>query len=648
MSQPRNTKAFIKEVAGFIRTNNGKEKLLSALEKVSGEVEVKPPLTLEKLLSVFGATVLLFPPDVERDKPLRVGRTTTIKERESWLKALENLDKLIENPALQTAIEDKKREFGLVEPDENSTLCVKNEMLETVTTVELFAEDLALRVNLLLTEIETGQAILETLTVTPHLLKLGEQIGEKIEVLEFILRIEEKINPFVNAEQPPENPTLENRRTSSIATETLLKKDFLPVSSSASYQAMREVVALKKFTQDVESPYPTAYVEKATIKGKIQLTPLQKETVSGEKLKELEASMWRKREQLSDLHVDVIDAICATWIIQAGSPDSKAVITADDILKLRGLKPHLSGNGRRGGFTAEQRSEIIEAIQDLENVWFEITEKVKRGKKDKTDFIQSRAVVVLDRGGQLNLDGSLDVTWFIFRPGTIFAKYLLTEGRQTALLSAHALRYHVKAEAVEKRLARYFSWQWRIRSKTTTYLQPYEVGTLVKEAGIVIRQLKPSRLSERLEKALDKLQADGLIAAWQYSNWDWAKAKKHGWLNDWLSAKIAIEPPEFIKDSYQIIQQPANLKTISAKSSQTDVSEPTNTSGAETKKVFPRNEIELAHQVKAKRKLMKLTQMQLAEQLNLSQATMARVEGKQKISDEAKQKVLAWLKLETE
>jgi transcriptional regulator with XRE-family HTH domain len=78
------------------------------------------------------------------------------------------------------------------------------------------------------------------------------------------------------------------------------------------------------------------------------------------------------------------------------------------------------------------------------------------------------------------------------------------------------------------------------------------------------------------------------------------------------------------------------------------VSEPTNTSGAETKKVFPRNEIELAHQVKAKRKLMKLTQMQLAEQLNLSQATMARVEGKQKISDEAKQKVLAWLKLETE
>ncbi len=630
MQETPQTSTLIETVAEFLRSQTGKTQMRLALEQVSGEVEIAPPLTLEKLMSVFGTTVLLFPPDISADTPLRVGRITTAENREKWIAGLGKLDKLLGNRTLQQALEEIKQQTG--ETKKASPLGTLDDYfsLAELPPLEQFAEELALRSNLLIMEATNRQNANNFETTLPNFLKIGESLVEQLETLSIILSVNEKINPAPLNAEPHNNSTLENQRASSIATETLLKREFLTVSSSASYQAMREVVALKKFTNDIESPFPTAYVEKATIKGKIQLTPLKQETVRGEKLKELEVSMWQKREQLSDLHVDVIDAMSATWIIQAASPDSKAVITADDILKLRGLKPHLGGSGRRGGFTAEQRTEIIEAIQDLENLWFEITEKVQRGKKTKTDFIQSRALAVLDRGGQINLDGTLDVTWFVFKPGSIFARYLLTEGRQTALLSARALRYHVRAEAVEKRLVRYLSWQWRIRSKTTSYLQPYEVQTLVKECGLQVPKRNANRVCERLEKALDKLQSDNLISGWQYLGWEWEQTKKHGWVNDWLSARIAIEPPDLIKDSYETIHAPHENQTVKQ---------------IETAKTSSplRKEADIAAAVKSKRKAAKLTQMQLSEELGLSQATLARVEGGKKVSDDAKRKVLDWL-----
>lgn len=580
--------------------------MLKTLERVSGKMEIKPPITLDKLMSVFGTTALMFPPTGETDKSLEVGRISTSEEREVWVSALGKLDKLVENKQLNEFILSEGENFE-------------------INSLESFAEELAIRSRVLLMEFNNSNSLNENGYPLPNQLKIGELLAAELDKLLLILEAEKNLRTQETQENFPPDANQENQRTSRIATESLLKKDFLPVSSSASYQAMREVVALKKFKKDEESPYPTAFVDKSSVKGKIQLTPLQTEAVFGEKLKELEVSMWKKREQLSDLHVDAIDAMCATWIVQATSDESRAVITADDILKLRGLKPHLSGSGRRGGYTMEQREEIVQAVQDLENIWFEITEKVKRGKKSKSDFIQSRAVVVTDRGGQMRLDGSLDVMWFVFRPGSIFARYLLTEGRQSALLAAQALRYNVRTQAVEKRLVRYLSWQWRIRSKSVTYLQPYEAQTLVKEGGIKIPKRNAHLVCERLEKALDRLQSDNLIAAWQYLDWDWSQTNKHGWIKTWLSAKIAIEPPDLIRDSYENISQTIEKPLLSAMPQK------------------PRNEAEIALQTKAMRRANKMTQMQLAENLGLSQPTLSRIESGRKVSVEEKEKVLKWL-----
>lgn len=608
------SKPLIKETASYFRSEEGKRQLIETLEKVSGKIEITPPITLDKLMSVFGTTALMFPPNVPTDTTLKVGRVSNEKERELWVSALSNLDKLLNNADLEREVLNQTETINLNE----------------ISSLEGFAEELAIRTRVLLMEINNTNFSMGSSQPLPNQLKIGELLSGQLDTLVLILEIERTLRLQTSDKLPDAGQ--ENQRTSRIATEALLKKDFLPVSSSASYQAMREVVALKKFSKDVESPFPTAYVEKSSIKGKIQLTPLQSETVYGEKLKELEMSMWQKREQLSDLHVDVIDAMCATWIVQASSEESRAVITADDVLKLRGLKAHLSGTGRRGGYTMEQREEIVGAVQDLENIWFEITEKVRRGKKSKSDFIQSRAVVVTDRGGQMRLDGSLDVMWFVFRPGSIFARYLLTEGRQSALLAAQALRYNVRTEAVEKRLVRYLSWQWRIRSKSSTYLQPYEAQTLIKEAGIKVPERNANRACERLEKALDRLQADNLILGWQYVEWNWDDAKKHGWIKNWLTTKIAIEPPDLIRDSYQSIGQTIETPLLNLME----------------KTPLPRNEAEIALQTKTKRKALNLSQMQLAELLGLSQPTLSRIESGRKVSADETKKILNWLASEPE
>jgi DNA-binding transcriptional regulator YiaG len=617
MNELTKKKPLIKESAVFYRTKTGREQMAEALESVSGKVEIRPPLTLEKLMSVFGTTVLMFPPDINEDEPLEVGRISTVEEREVWLNVLASLDRLLNNKSLEKEI------FNL---NKNQ---INNKILSEINSLEGFAEEVAIRARVLMMQVNSEVVVSgSNSNPLPNQLKIGELLADQLDALVLIIKIEEELGKKTN--KTIENPNIENKRISEIATESLLKKDFLSITSSASYQAMREVVALKKFKEDTASPFPTAYVEKATIKGKIQLTPIETTAVYGEKLKELEASMWKKFEQLSDLHVDVIDAMCATWIVQAGSDESRGVITADDILKLRGLKPHKSGTGRRGGYTIKQRHEVIEAIQDLENIWFEVMEKTKQGSKSKSDFVQSRAIAVLDRGGQMRLDGSLDVMWFVFRPGSIFARYLLTEGRQSALLAAQALRYNVRTQAIEKRLVRYLSWQWRIRSKSAGYLQPYETQTLLNESGIKIPKRNAVRACERLEKALDKLQSDGLIRGWQYEQWDWSQTNKHGWIKGWLSEKIAIEPPDFILDAYETIGKSYEKKLIKANTQKPKSSD------------FKKDEI--SSNVKQKRKSLKLSQMQLAELLGLSQATLSRIENGKKVSLEERRKATNWLK----
>ncbi len=338
------------------------------------------------------------------------------------------------------------------------------------------------------------------------------------------------------------------------------KGGLLSVPSPPHYHALREALATADFHEQDGKDWPTAKLDKGGARGTAELRPVavdENPLMPPEEVEALQREMWRQRDELSDLDADVLDALSAIWIQQAKSPESAAVCNVDKLLEMRGLKPKLGGQGRRGGFRPEQRAEIIKALSHIQNIWvnmaeIDVYEDTASGRRKRTrQAIQSRVFVITDRMGQLKLDGNMDVRAFIFRPGAVFARYLMGPGRQVALLSAKALQFDPERQQWEKRLARYLSWQWRARAQHGNFLQPYRVSTLLEAVKVEANSRYGGRLRERLEKALDSLHREGIIGAWQYEGWEEPDAENRRWFRHWLDAKVLIEPPDAILSHYR-------------------------------------------------------------------------------------------------
>lgn len=378
----------------------------------------------------------------------------------------------------------------------------------------------------------------------------------------------------------------------------------LHVGSDSVMQALREALAMNTFREVEDSPWPTAQLNRGGSHGHVQLRPLaldQQPIMPPAEIEAWKESMWKQREELTDLDVDTLDAMNAIWLCQAQNEAHGAIANVDAILKLRGVRTKKGGKATRGGYEPEQRLETLKTISHLQNVWLTMAllpayeQKGRRKKGDRV--LQSRAFVITDRAGQLRLDGFMDVDSFMFRPGDVLARVLFGPGRQTALMSAMALRYNPYKQTWEKRLTRYLSWQWRCRARNDNYMQPFKITTLLEAVGEALDQRRPIRTRERLEKALDTILQDRVISAWQYERWDEDNGTGKGWAATWLQTTILIEPPEVIRDQYKKLE------------------------GVDTKqrKALP-GDAGLGERVEEKRRALGLSQMQAAELMGITQA----------------------------
>jgi DNA-binding XRE family transcriptional regulator len=403
---------------------------------------------------------------------------------------------------------------------------------------------------------------------------------------------------------------------STASLQPLLREEHLTVLSAAHYQAVREALAKNTFQHLDGFPWPTALVATGPARGHAQLRPVLFDTHPLMPPEEVEAwaqRMWRQREELSDLDADALDILSALWLYQARTPHDDAIADVADLLTMRGLQAKRSGQGRRGGYEPEQRTAMLQAMAHIQNLWLTMTAievYEERGmplgarrRKPTQQAIQSRAFTITDLFGQIRLDGGLDVEKFIFRPGKVFAHFLFGPGRQSAMLSAKALAYDPYRQKWEKRLARYLSYQWRCRAHHGDYLQPFRVVTLLDAAGAELDRRDPARTRARLEKALDTLLQDRVIAAWQYDRWEESLVTRHGWASHWLQATLLIESPESIRATYQ------HLARYEA---------PVHAALPAPARVGER--------LKHHRKTIGLTQLQAAEQLGISPSYLNRLE----------------------
>jgi hypothetical protein len=440
----------------------------------------------------------------------------------------------------------------------------------------------------------------------------------------------------------PEDYTQDIRRLLSMLStpSSLRQSSLLTVMSPSHYQALREALALNTFQQVEGSPWPTASLSKGKARGEAQLRPPRLDTntfISPEEQQHWSQMMWSQREELSDLDADVLDSLSAIWLNLARTPQEDAITDIDSLLAMRGLKPKKNGNGHGAGYRPEQRVEVLQSLSHIQNLWLNMSELEVysssksgcRGKPSK-QVVQSRAFVITDRMGQLRFDGCIDVQKIVFRPGTVFAHYLFGPGRQTALLSAQALHYDPYRQDWEKRLTRYFSWQWKCQASSGCETTSYRIKTLLEAAGAVANRVKPSRTRERLEKALDALQQDGVTAGWQYEQWDELAGKQHGWIEPWLNTKVLVECPEAVKVRYRSLdrsQEPATVQALQEK--------PATFSGL------------LAQRLRSTRKAHSLSQMQVAEQLQISQSYLSLLErhkvAAEQITPSVRKKLEDWL-----
>ncbi|MEK4011678.1 helix-turn-helix domain-containing protein [Peribacillus sp. FSL M8-0224] len=472
---------------------------------------------------------------------------------------------------------------------------------------------------------------------TPFLSKVTDIVNEYIK--EWIEKIMNEFNIENNTIEKIENLLCFKRdfQTSDLLLSTMRDfafsfaiKDHLLVMNSPPYQSVREAIYKKKFEIIGNIPWPATPILKGNTEGFIQMLPFGEDQKTFEQTNVKEA--WNRVHSLSDVDVDVFDALCSLFLSKAAHNEETVEIYLNDLLSIRGLKPKLGGFGRRGGYEAKQREQILKSLKNIQSIWININKATiyENGKPVQTK-LQGRTFIFKDYAGvEYDISEEAGRKKITYTIDNVFAKYLNGSARQVALLSIKALQYNPYKQLWEKRLTRYLSWRWRTQARKGDFLQPNKTSTLLESIGEKLNDRTPSRTRERFEKALDVLQNDGVIASWHYEKWDESIADYKGWASIWLNSMILIEPPDIIKEQYRSIEKKQKSHT-----------------GNRLAKQAPgglKSSEHIGEQIRITRKKLNLSLYQLAEELEISAPYVSNIERGMKIpSTKIQTKMKKWL-----
>jgi hypothetical protein len=195
-------------------------------------------------------------------------------------------------------------------------------------------------------------------------------------------------------------------------------------------------------------------------------------------------------------------------------------------------------------------------------------------------------------------DDFIDVRTFKYVPGAVFATFLMAH-RETAFLSAHALKYNFRTQWWHKRLLRYYCNLWACRTAGRDFEEPLKLSTIFREglrAKIDPRCLANSKA--RFAECNRRLQLDGEIGGWRYGRQD----------GPWSEWTIIIEPPDQIRRCYE--EDPREVPRFEL---------PSNS-------IIPSQIEGASESIRARRESLGLSQRQFAKQFGISQSTLSRAE----------------------
>jgi DNA-binding transcriptional regulator YiaG len=370
-----------------------------------------------------------------------------------------------------------------------------------------------------------------------------EEIGQF--VLPYIHNIEE--------ENTPTAPKSNNREV----IKSLLNQDFAESGSALLFHKLRETISKNDF--DFANKIPTARIVEKALEATAQVRasdayPKMKSNAAIEQWKNLTS---QAITSMDDLTADLFDIVSILWMQQATHKDQMIHFHTDDALNLRRIQGRTEdSDGYQASFRKKERDEIMKRLAALTTIWIRIErENLRFINEDQGNFeeigqVQFNPLFLVDsvtvayRG-----ENPIGIYECSIRPGELLSNFLYGSQKSSGMLALKTLEYHPTKQKYHKRLARYLSWQWRIRQKSADYLRAYYIGGdkgLLKVMDLDVNPRYGSRIKEQFEEILDTLQQDGIIKEWSYkeTNLEQQIEQERNWFaNTWLKARVQIIPP---------------------------------------------------------------------------------------------------------
>lgn len=371
----------------------------------------------------------------------------------------------------------------------------------------------------------------------------------KKEIRQFVL-------PYITM---ADEKSVEVSQNQELVTE-LLNQSFIESGSAVLYHKLRETISKNDFI--VQTEYPTALIQEKTVQATAQLresdnTP---HLLSSEEIQQWKNLTAQAITSMDDLTADIFDIISILWMKQASHKDQMINFHTDDALNLRQVQGRKEIGGYQTGYRKKERDDIMKRLAALTTIWIRIERDnlkfvdADSNEIDELEQVQFNPLFILDSITVAYRDSQpVGIYECKIRPGELLANFLYGSKKSSGLLALKTLQYNPYHQKYHKRLARYLSWQWRIRQKGADYFRPYIIGGdkgLLNVMGIEPNARYGSRIKEQFENILDSLQKDEVIKDWVYLDFDESVIEKHKtWFDeDWLTSKVQILPPEEITE----------------------------------------------------------------------------------------------------
>lgn len=366
-----------------------------------------------------------------------------------------------------------------------------------------------------------------------------------------------EVEPFLQKEEQDANSTtapalIENEQQLSFnLVEEALENERIFTSMNSDFLFMRNTLSRgKKFVALDDGTYVSEIIDnKGELRGTAELRKATIEMHDAE-----QASLWLQLVEstlnaFDELTADLLDIISHMWVLQDKDEDGYIEFHSDEVLKLR------FDNHDSQSFTVRERDrfKVMKRLAALSSIWISMREnnmkvinKEKISDEDEYDFTTFHRMFDIN-SVKVAYDKSTGEAKGIYalkiKPAPILRRYFDSSIQTFVSLDLRIIKYSYHSQREKKRLGRYLSYQWKVRTLTRNLKQPFKVKTILETLdfpssynGVIIR--------EKLEQILDELKQDGIVSDWFYTEEiDESKVGKRNWVKKyWAELNLVILP----------------------------------------------------------------------------------------------------------